>query len=240
MSADSPRAAIDTVFLDAGGVLVHPNWTRVADLLRHHGIAVSAAALTAAEPRAKHEMDLGAVMATSDDQQRGWIYFEGVLRHAGLPVTDAARAALADARAYHDRHNLWEDVRDDVVPMLTRFRADGLRLVVVSNANGLLRHLFDRLGLAARVDHVLDSHEWGVEKPDPRLFHAALAKSGAEAARTIHVGDFFHIDVVGARAAGVEPVLFDVAGLYGDADCARIRRLEDLVTLVTARRANGA
>jgi HAD superfamily hydrolase (TIGR01509 family) len=237
----TPRPpAIDTVFLDAGGVLVHPNWTRVAEALGHHGIAVSGAALTAAEPPAKREMDLGTLMTRTDDRQRGWIYFESVLRHAGLEVTDAARAALADVRAYHDRHNVWEDVRGDVVPVLTRLRAEGLRLVVVSNANGLLRALLDRLGLTAHFDHVLDSHEWGVEKPDPRLFQAALAKSGAEAARTIHVGDFFHIDVVGARAAGVEGVLFDIAGLYEDADCVRVRRLEDLATLVAARRAAGA
>jgi HAD superfamily hydrolase (TIGR01509 family) len=231
---------IDTVFLDAGGVLVHPNWTRVAEALGRRGVVVSGATLAAAEPRAKHEMDLGAVMTKNDDRQRGWIYFEGVLRHAGMEVSDAARDALAEMRTYHDTYNLWEDVRDDVVPMLTRLRDQGLRLVVVSNANGLLRALFDRLGLTPHFDHVLDSHEWGVEKPDPRLFQAALTKSGAEAARTIHVGDFFHIDVVGARAAGVEGVLFDIAGLYEDADCARVRRLEDLVTLVAARRAAGA
>ena len=32
--------AIDTVFLDAGGVLVHPNWTRVAAALGRRGIEV--------------------------------------------------------------------------------------------------------------------------------------------------------------------------------------------------------
>jgi hypothetical protein len=41
---------IQTVFLDAGGVLVWPNWRRVTDALAHHGIDISPAALAAAEP----------------------------------------------------------------------------------------------------------------------------------------------------------------------------------------------
>jgi hypothetical protein len=34
--------------------------------------------------------------------------------------------------------------------------------------------------------------------------------------------------VVGARAAGITPVLFDVADLYPDADCRRVRSLTQL------------
>ena len=224
---------LDTVFLDAGGVLVHPNWFRVAAALRARGLATEAAALFAAEPHAKREMDLGSLMARTNDQQRGWIYFEAVLRHAGLPMDDAARLALADVRTYHDAHNVWEHVPDEVVPAIAGLRALGVRLVVVSNANGRLQAMFERVGLAGLFDVVLDSHDFGVEKPDPRLFHLALAESGAAAASTMHVGDFFHIDVAGARAAGLaEAVLFDIAGLYDDADCPRVRTLAALVDLV--------
>ncbi len=238
---DARGRAIETVFLDAGGVLVHPNWVRVATALRAHGVAADAALLAAAEPRAKHEMDAGALMTRTDDRERGWIYFDAVLRHAGMAASDATARALADVRAYHDAHNVWEHVPDDVVPALVALRALGVRLVVVSNANGRLHAMFDRVGLTAHVDLILDSHEWGVEKPDPRLFHLALTESGAVAATTIHVGDFFHIDVAGARAAGLAgAVLFDIARLYGEADCPRIHRLGDLVTLVAERNAGSA
>jgi putative hydrolase of the HAD superfamily len=108
----------------------------------------------------------------------------------------------------------------------------------VSNANGTLRRLFDRLDLTRWFDVVLDSHEWGVEKPDPQLFHLALAESGAAAATTVHVGDFFHIDVAGARAAGLtDAVLFDPADLYADAGCTRVRHLPEVATLVAGRNA---
>jgi FMN phosphatase YigB (HAD superfamily) len=77
---------------------------------------------------------------------------------------------------------------------------------------------------------VLDSHEWGVEKPDPRLFRLALEQSGADAARTVHVGDLYHVDVVGARSAGLrDGVLLDLANLYGGVDCPRVGSLAELV-----------
>ena len=56
----------------------------------------------------------------------------------------------------------------------------------------------------------------------------------------MHVGDFFHIDVAGARAAGLaEAVLFDIAALYDDADCPRVHQLAALVDFVAAKNSAG-
>ena len=104
----------------------------------------------------------------------------------------------------------------------------------MSNANGKLRVLFDRLALAGCVDVLLDSHDEGIEKPDPRFFELALERSGARRETTIHVGDIYHVDVVGARAAGLRGVLLDEAGLYPDADCPRVRSLGELVDQIAA------
>ncbi len=68
----------------------------------------------------------------------------------------------------------------------------------------------------------------GVEKPDPRLFLLALERLGASPGEAVHVGDFYSVDVVGARAAEVRPILVDEADLYPDADCPRVRSLADL------------
>jgi putative hydrolase of the HAD superfamily len=67
-----------------------------------------------------------------------------------------------------------------------------------------------------------------VEKPDPRLFQHALEASGAQASRTVHVGDLYHVDVVGARAAGLHAILLDIAGLYDGYDAPRIRTFAEL------------
>jgi len=221
---------IDTVFLDAGGVLCHPSWTRVADALVRHGAVVTTSRLAAAEQKATRDIDDATVIGSTDDRARGWLYFNLVLQHAGVEQNEGTDAALIELREYHRHDHLWEHVEPDVAPALAALRGRGLRLVVVSNANGRLRHLFDRVDLTKWFDHVLDSHEWGVEKPDPRLFQIALEQSRADAARTVHVGDLYHVDVMGARAAGLrEGVLFDMAGLYDDVDCPRVASLSDLV-----------
>jgi HAD superfamily hydrolase (TIGR01549 family) len=228
---------IDTLFLDAGGVLCHPSWTRVSAALASEGVHITAAALAAAEPLAKRDIDEATVIGATDDKSRGWIYFNKVLEHAGVTLCEATDAALAVLREYHRIDNLWEDVPADVVPALDEFRALGLTLVVVSNANGRLRHLFDRLGLTRHFDVLLDSYEWQVEKPDPRLFQIALEQAKAQPHRTAHVGDLFHVDVAGARAAGLrEGILLDAANLYSHVDCRRIRRLDELTNVIRLAR----
>ena len=231
------RLQIKTLFLDAGGVLCHPAWTRVSAALAEYGVDVSPESLAAAEPLAKRDIDHATLIGATDDSKRGWLYFNKVLQYAGVTLCDATDNALAVVREYHGSHNVWEYVPADVPPTLASFRELGLNLVVVSNANGRLRRLFDRVGLTGYFDVVLDSYEWGVEKPDARLFHLALKASGAAAATTAHVGDLFHIDVAGARAAGLqEGVLLDSAGLYPDADCRRIRQLAELVPMIELAR----
>ena len=222
------------MFLDAGGVLVNPNWTRVSDALGRNGVRVAAADLAAAEPCVKKQLDTGATIQVTNDQQRGWTYFNLVLSACGVPRSAATDAALAELHAYHQTSNLWESVPDEVVPALTALRGFGYRLVVVSNANGTLRRAFARLGLLDAVDALFDSCDEAVEKPDRRFFHIALARTGASASTTIHVGDLYHVDVVGARAAGIQPVLLDVGDLYPDCDCPRVRSLAALVEFLRA------
>lgn len=223
---------LDTVFLDAGGVLVWPNWTRVASALGAHGVAIEPGALAKADPYARRAIDRGELIAASTDQRRGWTYFDLVLSNAGVPTSDNTAAALAELEEYHRVHNLWELVPPFVRPALTELRATGRRLVVVSNANGTLQRAFARLGLAPFFDHILDSADEGIEKPDRRYFDLALARAGASAETTIHVGDLYHVDVTGARAAGLAAVLVDEAGLRPEADCPRIQSIAELPGLL--------
>ena len=223
------------LFLDAGGVLLFPNWSRVSEALARHGVAVAAAALAAADPNARKQIDDGHTIATTDDARRGWLLFNLILTAAGVPLSDATAAALLELHAYHRERNLWELVPDGVVPALQALRGRGLRLTVVSNANGTLCAHMERIGLTRYVDGVLDSCDWGVEKPDPRLFQIALERSGAHAATTVHVGDLYQVDVVGARAAGIRAVLLDEHDLYGAVDCPKVRSLAELVSRIEAR-----
>jgi putative hydrolase of the HAD superfamily len=225
---------LKTVFLDAGGVLLFPNWTRIEEALARQGVQVSAEALSRAEPRARKQLDDRQTVGATTDTGRGWLFFDLILEHAGVPPSPATAAALAELHAYHQANNLWELVPEAVRPALSALRAHGLTLVVVSNANGTLRAHMERIGLGSYVDHVIDSCEEGVEKPDPRLFGIALARANARAESTIHVGDLYQVDVVGARSAGLRAVLLDETGQHTDTDCVRVRSLGELVDRVTS------
>jgi putative hydrolase of the HAD superfamily len=211
-----------TVFLDAGGVLVYPNWERAADTLRRYGVDVDPAVLASVEAAVKRDLDVRPTVRTTSDEERGFLYFDLVLARARVTRTPAVEAALAELEQLHDRQNTGARIRDQVVPARGRLRQSGLTLVVVSNTNGTLRRLFQRTGLAEFVDLVIDSREEGVEKPDARLFVIALARSGADPATTVHLGDLYEIDIAGARAAGLSAVLLDPNGLYDGADCPRV------------------
>jgi HAD superfamily hydrolase (TIGR01549 family) len=224
--------ALETVFLDAGGVFIYPNWWRVSDALAKYGVGVSPEALKAADPRARRELDDRKVIGGTTDASRGWLFFDLILAHAGVTPSEGTAAALTELHAYHTASNLWEYVPDDVLPAIEALRRRGLRIVVVSNANGTLRAHLDRLQLTSRFDVVLDSADEGVEKPDPRFFEIALAKSGARKDTTIHVGDLYYVDVMGARSAGLRGVLLDEADLRPDADCPRVRSLDELVVKI--------
>ena len=193
------------------------------------------ARLIRAEPHAKRDLDKAPLIRATTDQSRGEDYFNLVLGHAGVPRSPATDDALAEVHEYHRQHNLWESVPPEVPPALAALRGLGLHLAVISNSNGTLRAKLERLGLLSAFDLVIDSFELGVEKPDPAIFTLALERLGARAASTLHVGDFFHIDVVGARAAGLQAWLIDSAGLYADHDCPRFPTLAAVVRRITLR-----
>jgi len=224
---------IETLLLDAGGVLVFPNWERVSEIFRNHGVEVSAAALRAAEPQAKFAIDSAYSISTTNDADRGSRYFGLTFDGAGVPAGDIRQPVLKDLWAYHQEYNLWEHVPDDVLPSLDRLRAAGLTLAVASNANGVLERMFERVGLTPYFHAICDSCVEGVEKPDPRFFQIVLERAGGRAVTAMHVGDLYYVDVLGARSAGIQPVLLDPHGLYRDFDALRISSLGELVSLVT-------
>ncbi|KAI9359940.1 HAD-like domain-containing protein [Zopfochytrium polystomum] len=119
-------------------------------------------------------------------------------------------------------------LRPGVHDALSRLAALSPRPVlgVLSNSDPRTRDVIDELGLAGMFDFVMLSYNLGLEKPDPRVFAAAIeAASGVltrrgqpgtiAAERAVHVGDSLERDVMAAQAAGW--IGFKVQ-YYGDGD----------------------
>jgi HAD superfamily hydrolase (TIGR01509 family) len=130
----------------------------------------------------------------------------------------------------HRRFNLWRKVPDGLVAAVAELRARGVPVVVVSNSEGQLHELFDKLGLGGVFDHVVDSHHVGVEKPDPRIFRIVLDRFAVAAEDALHLGDTWATDVVGARAAGMQVALIDPFGHY-DGEYADVPRVSDVAAV---------
>ena len=219
------------LFFDAGNTLVYVNLGFVAAALARRGVTVEVDVLWASENRVRGVMDDPAIIASTDDQGRWTLYFEKIF--AGCGISDAALVAgvLGEMRAYHAKSNLWELVPAEVRSALEALKGR-YRMSVVSNANGTVRDKLERVGLAGYFEAILDSHEEGVEKPDPRIFRRAMERTGARPESSLYIGDFYHIDVVGARAAGMDAVLLDPAGNHADKDVRRLPSIGGLPGLL--------
>lgn len=140
-----------------------------------------------------------------------------------ISVVDASRAAYAEAGIALDDSLLDEVLRIEqeawwqgasldpaALPLLDGLRRDGLRVGLCSNAPYRVPSLHAQLahvGLDAHIDTVTFSAEVGWRKPSPRMFAAALAALGTDAAGTVMVGDSEANDIAGAHAVGMRAVL---------------------------------
>lgn len=83
-------------------------------------------------------------------------------------------------------------------------------------------------GLADLCGTVFASAELPAAKPDPRAYAAACAGLGVDPAQALMVGDNYDLDVVAARASGLDALHLDRAGLHRDPACSCLRDLASL------------
>ena len=116
----------------------------------------------------------------------------------------------------------------DALPTLERLEADGYTLGLVSNAPPDTAKVIKALGLPKFFRTVVVSGVVGVSKPNPEIFRVALREAGSEPAESIHVGDVYEADVIGARNAGIKGVLIDRDESQSHVHCPRIRSLSEI------------
>jgi HAD superfamily hydrolase (TIGR01549 family) len=143
----------------------------------------------------------------------------------------SARAASLAPRIYEQlsRTLHQEDWVDPIVPVtLEKLQQAGYTLGVVSNRRKPFLDVLETLDLAPYFEFALASGEVDSWKPDPAIFHFAMERAGSCPDCTIYVGDNYYADVIGALAAGIQPVLLDPEGLFPEAECYVVRSLGEL------------
>lgn len=201
------------VLLDAGGTLIHPDHEWILQRVAREGVEATVADYEAARRRA--DAVVGDILGSDDpgtDQTRIRTWFATILLSIGLPE-ERLGAVARDIRRRHEEAALWVWPAPGTRAMLESLRDEGLKLAVISNADGRVADYLAGADLADLFEVILDSELEGVEKPNPEIFERALDRLGLGPEETVYVGDTWAVDVVGARRAGIEPVfLSDAVG----------------------------
>lgn len=206
------RVAPEAVLFDAGGTLIHMSPEKTGDILEPVlGVRPDPARMVGAHYVAMDAVSNRTDVATAADEVV-WPFWAGTFLGAvGLPVTDEAVSALSAARG------IWTHPIPGAAAALRSLRGAGIRVAVVSNADGTVRRCLEAAGFDGAYEFVVDSLEEGTSKPDPEIFLRALDRMEVAPERAWYVGDSMYYDVGGGTAAGLATtVLVDPLRLAPD------------------------
>jgi len=214
-------AKLRFIFFDVGNTLLFPNRARILAPLpedRHPKLE----RWQALERRTKQEFDKG-MMGGKVDHGFWWTFHTYLLTELNA-LNDGVRDSLVENT---QRSANWDQILPGTRAALERI-GQQYATAVISNADGKIDAVLRRCGIADCFQSITDSGVVGHEKPHPAIFEAALREMNAEPAQSLYVGDVYSVDYVGARKAGMEAVLFDVAGAYRDRELPRVESLAEL------------
>jgi HAD superfamily hydrolase (TIGR01509 family) len=213
------------IFFDVGNTLLFPNRARILAPLpveRHPSLTT----WQALERRTKQEFDLGMIRGKVD--HNFWWTFHTYLLEQLSAVNEPLDNGVRDALVENTQKSAnWDQIQPGTRDALERLRQQ-YALAVISNADGRIDAVLRHCGIADCFASITDSGIAGHEKPHPAIFEAALREMKAEAADSLYVGDLYSVDYVGARNAGMQGVLFDVAGAYREREFPRVESLAGL------------
>jgi HAD superfamily hydrolase (TIGR01549 family) len=204
------------------------------------GFAVSVCALQRAYAKAEEywtiENALQPIALRPEAERRAFYteYERHLLALAGLEVTAGQAGEMYQHYSSYPRALR---LFDDTLPMMTHLRSRGIKTGLISNNDRPVEPICDDLLLTPHLDAALSSFVFGCEKPDPRIFVEAQRLLGVDPAGSIHIGDQYHSDGLGALAAGIQPILIDRYGLLPRRDdCLYITNLWQLPNVLCASR----
>lgn len=137
---------------------------------------------------------------------------------------------LSAYMAEHYQPEIW--VPEEVPTVLSELREAHFTLGVVSNRDNPYHDDLEEIGLQDHFDFFLAAGEVQSWKPDPEIFTHAVIIANATAQESMYIGDNYFADVLGARRAGLQPVLYDPKGLFHEPGCPVIASFNELIEIL--------
>lgn len=243
MQLEQPQA-IRTIFFDVGFTLLHPYPSDMeicqqvcARLGLHlHLDQLKTRLIEAEDFYLRHMRANRHVWASEDAISAFWItYFMNMLRPLVEEHDEKHLRQLAEALNHeYDSHTSWQ-LYPDVLPTLEALQASKrYTLGAISDWGLSLGPILQGLRLNTYFEHLLVSAMTGHAKPSPLLYETALTRANSIADYSVHIGDSYTLDVLGARAVGMTPVLLDRKRRLApdQVDCLLIHSLSELLPLL--------
>lgn len=219
---------------DAGGTLVHPDWTRlsrIAEEVTGRVFRVEDMGRAFSEMLRTFGIDMqreGFVLP-DDTKSEHWT-FRRVYLALGLDERSCADV-IERVAASHRKKHLWCTVDPDTARVIDELKRQGLIVAVISNTeDGRLSDSLDACGISDRFDLLVDSKLVGHRKPDAAIFRLTLERLNLEAQATAYVGDSYASDALAACASGLRGILLDPLDIHPESVCPRIRSLSELIS----------
>ena len=173
------------------------------------------------------------LLAHSGETENFWIEYSR-RRLIALGASDEWAVEFAPKTSVHmgEFYKPESIVPEDVRKTLPQLKESGYILAVISNRDQPFQKVLDDHGISEFFDFSMAAGEVNIWKPDPGIFEHGLQRVNLSAGEVLYVGDNYYADVVGARNAGLQPVLYDPLGIFPDPDCATIKSFDELNSIV--------
>ena len=211
MDHDGKHPIIRAVLFDLGNTLLHftGDWEQVfaesdrslLDQLQASGLALDEAYFLK-EFRARMNTYYKEREATFIELTTDYI-LRNLLKSLGKPTTDEIICPALHAM-YTTSQQYWETA-EDTLPTLENLRAQGYRMVIISNASNDadVQTLVENAEMQLYFDFVLSSAAFGLRKPNRDIFDVALGHWEYAYEEVVMVGDTLDADILGANNIGL-------------------------------------
>jgi putative hydrolase of the HAD superfamily len=224
---------VKVIFFDVGNTLLFPNRERIHAPLAERGFVPDGEHLRDLECRTKNRFDDMMAENGNIDHSFWRMFYSQLLSEIGLK-DDAIRDQLV--ASINDSGN-WDQIRPGTAAQLNEI-GERYQIAVISNADGRIKNVLQRCGIAHCFHTITDSGLVGYEKPHPEIFRHALKSMNAAPEESLYVGDMYSVDYLGATGAGMQALLMDVPGDYRDKGVPRVESLEELQIALRERQSN--
>jgi HAD superfamily hydrolase (TIGR01509 family) len=196
------------ILFDLGGTLLHLDYPFFQAEYSKRGVEIDQERFFLGVAKANRALDEIVLSDPgSTDASRWKSFFESFLREVEAPFSHPEFIEEV-LRPQHQSVNLWNYTLPGTHSLLEELNKT-YRLALISNSDGRAEAKTVQYGLRKHLEFVLDSHDVGVEKPDPRIFQLACERLGLSPGNCLYVGDIYSLDVLGPKRAGITPVLLD-------------------------------